>query len=558
MPEGKLKIWERFDQRWTGIFLVILLLGACSRPVVRIENIPDNTPADDGLFIVGNFNRWDPGDDRFRFNMGHDSNYYFTLPRGFGNIEFKVTRGAWSTVETDICGYEIKNREYDYINSDTITIDVLSWKDMEPINCPELTIVIDKLPENTPKGEPIALAGNFNEWSPDSSSFLRKDSNTGKYLIKIPRRGLDRLIEFKVTRGNLLKAEADKFGFEIEKRQIKFGLTDTLFIDVENWEDISEVPQDKVTIILDKIPEKTPEDADIYLTGTFNGWYPKDPKYRFTKNDEGKYQFTLPRKADRVEFKVTRGDWSKEEVDMLGYKMSNRTFDFGTADTLLLTIHGWLDQTKVRQPTYTIVVDELPNKTPPNADLYLAGSINGWNASKRKYRLKKMNDGTYYLTLNDAPRSIEYKITRGDWENQEVDDEGQIIPNRFFEYNGEDTIKIRVENWLDRPAFNQDRIVIYLDQVPVNTPDDRHIYIAGTFNNWNPGDPDYILNKNLDGNYYITVSTDDDHIEFKFTLGSWEFEELDDFGNTIPNRHYNMGFTDTLFLEVVQWEIYGN
>lgn len=557
MPEGKIKIWKRFDHCWMGIFLAILLLGACSRPVVKIENIPDNTPAGDGLFIAGNFNRWDPGDERFRFDLGPDSNYYYKLPRGFGKIAFKVTRGGWSSVETDICGYELKNREYDYIDSDTITIDVLSWKDLEPINCPELTIVVENIPENTPKEDPIALAGNFNEWSPDSSYFLRKDSNTGNYMIKLPRRGLDRLIEFKVTRGNLMKAEADKFGFEIEKRQIKFGLTDTLFIDVENWEDISEVPQDKVTIILDEIPDKTPDDADIYLTGTFNGWYPKDPKYRFNKNEQGKYQIILPRKSDRIEFKITRGDWSKEEVDMLGYKMSNRTFDFGTADTLLLTIRGWLDQTTVRQPDYTIVVDELPPTTPSDANLYLAGSINGWNAGRRKHRFSITEDGKYYLTLSEVPRRIEYKITRGDWDNQEVDKKGQIIPNRFFEYNGEDTVSIRIDNWLDRPRFNQDEVVIYLEDVPKNTPDDRHIYIAGTFNNWDPGNPDYILNKNLEGDYYITVSTDDDQIEFKFTLGSWECEELDDYGNTIQNRFYNMGFSDTLRLKVDMWEIYG-
>ncbi len=557
MPKGKQKILKIFDYRGMWIILVILLMGACSRPVVKIENIPENTPPGSGIYIAGNFNRWDPGDERFRFEMDDDSNYFFMVPRGFGKLEFKVTRGEWSNVETDICGYEIQNRHYGYASSDTFFIDVQSWKDLEPINCPELTIVVDNLPENTPEDEPIALAGNFNEWSPDSSSYLRRDSNSGKYMIKLPRVGLERLLEFKVTRGNLMKAEADKFGFEIEKRQVKFGHTDTLFIDVENWEDIVDVPQNSVTIILDEIPHETPEDAEIFLTGSFNGWYPKEPKYRFEKNENGKYQYILPRKADQIEFKVTRGDWSTEEVDILGYKTGNRKFEFGSADTLFLTIHGWLDQTKVKQPTYTFLIEELPPTTPDGADLYLAGTINNWNSKKRIHRFKINDQGKYYLTMKDALRSIEYKITRGNWDNQEADENGQIIPNRHFEYNGEDTIKVRIDNWLDKPRFNQREVVIYLVDVPKNTPNDRHIYLAGTFNNWNPGNPDYILNKNLKGDYYITVSTDDDHIEFKFTLGSWEFEELDDNGNTIPNRFYNMGFTDTLRLKVDMWEIYG-
>jgi hypothetical protein len=539
------------------VLLLVVFAAACSRPVIKLENIPENTPPGSGIFVAGNFNRWDPGDERFRLEMDTDSNYYFTMPRGFGKMEFKITRGEWSSVETDICGYDINNRSYGYTDQDTLTVDVLSWKDLEPINCPELTIVVENLPENTPDDEPIALAGNFNEWSPDSSSFLQRDSQSGKYMIKLPRVGLERLLEFKVTRGNLLTAEADKYGFEIEKRQIMFGLTDTLFIDVENWEDIVDVPQNSVTIILDEIPAETPENDGIYLTGSFNGWYPKDPKYRFELNEKGKYQYTLPRKADFIEFKVTRGDWSKEEVDLLGYKMGNRKFEFGSADTLFLTIHGWLDQTTIKQPSYTFLVEELPSNTPANAELYLAGSINGWNSGKRKHRFKINNQGKYYLTLNDAVRSLEYKITRGDWDNQEVDENGNIIQNRYFEYNGEDTIKIRIANWLDKPAFRQKEVVIFLESVPKNTPSDRHIYITGTFNNWNPGSPNYILNKNLKGNYYITIPAKDDYIEFKFTLGSWEYEELNKDGHTISNRRYNFGYTDTLRLSVDRWEIYG-
>lgn len=558
MPKGHKNILIFKSHIWLWIVPAVLLLGACSRPVIKVESIPENTPKGSNLYVAGNFNRWDPGDIRYQLEMHSDSNYYFTLPRGFGDVEFKITRGEWSNVETDICGYEIKNREYRYADQDTIAVDILSWKDTEPIDCPEMTIVLDKIPENTPKGEPIALAGNFNEWSPDSASYLRRDSNTGKYMIKLPRRGLDRLLEFKVTRGNLLTAEADKYGFEIEKRQVKFGLTDTLFIDVENWEDISEVPQDRVTIILDKIPKETPEDEGIYLTGTFNGWYPKDPKYRFRKNENGQYQYVLPRKEDKVEFKITRGDWSKEEVDQLGYKMNNRSYEFGTADTLYLTIHGWLDQTSIKQPTYTILITDLPATTPNDASLYLAGSINGWSAGRRKYRFSQNEKRQYYLTIADAPRNIDYKITRGDWDSQEVDENGNIIPNRHIEYDGQDTIKIRIKNWMDKPSFEQDRVVIYLDKVPKNTPDDRHIYIAGNFNGWNPGNPDYILNRNLKGHYYITLTPNEDHIEFKFTLGSWEFEELDAHDNIIPNRQYNMGFTDTLHLKVDGWEIYGN
>ncbi|MCF8364179.1 MAG: hypothetical protein K9H16_00250 [Bacteroidales bacterium] len=535
--------------------LLLFLAGACTRPVIRIENIPQNTPAGSRLFISGNFNRWDPGDVRYTFEMNRDSNYYYTLPNGFGNLEFKITRGEWSSVETDICGYDISNRAFNYRQADTIVIDILSWKDTEPINCPELTIVLDKIPENTPENEPLALAGNFNEWAPDSSSYLRRDAGTGKYMIKLPRKDMDRLLEFKVTRGNLLSAEADKFGYEIEKRQVNFGMVDTLFIDVENWEDLIENPRDRVTIILDKIPGETPDNAEIFITGSFNGWYPKDNKYKFLKNKKGQFEYTLPRESERVEFKITRGDWSKEEVDMLGYRMNNRQYEFGSADTVHLTIHGWLDQTEVKQPSYTVVLNNVPPTTPPNDNLYIAGSFNNWNSGQRKYRFTKTDNGKYYIKLVDAWRSIDYKITRGSWRSQEADEYGLEISNRHFDYTGIDTVEIEVMNWLDIPRFDQQEVVIVLYKVPQNTPSDKHIYITGTFNNWNPGDPDYILNKNLKGEYYITIPRSGNGIEYKFTLGSWELEELDQNGNTIPNRKYNFGYSDTLKIKIDQWEL---
>ncbi len=539
---------------WLPAAILLLIMASCSRPVIKIEHVPDNTPVGSRLYIAGNFNRWDPGDVRFAFEIDDDSNYFYTLPSGFGKMEFKVTRGEWSSVETDMCGYDINNRSYNYQEGDTIAIAVQSWKDTNPLDCPELTIVVDKIPENTPKDEPIALAGNFNEWSPDSSSYLKRDPSSGKYMIKLPRRDLDRLLEFKITRGNLLTAEADKFGYEIEKRQVNFGMFDTLFIDVENWEDIVENPHDRVTIILDKIPAETPGDAVIFVTGSFNGWYPKDNKYQFHKNEKNKFQYTLPRESDMLEYKITRGDWSKEEVDILGYKMNNRKFEFGSVDTIHLTVHGWLDQTKVKQPTYTFVIDKMPPKTPHDDDLYLSGSFNGWNSGQRKYRFTRADDGKYYLTLRDAWRSMDFKITRGNWRTQEVDNDGNIIPNRYFEYSGIDTVKISVKNWQDIARFDQKQLVIVLEEVPVNTPKESKIYIAGNFNGWNGGNPNYILNKNLKGEYYISIPQKEKQIEFKFTLGSWESEELDQNGNTISNRSYNFGYSDTLRLKVEKWE----
>jgi alpha-glucosidase len=62
------------------------------------------------------------------------------------------------------------------------------------------------------------------------------------------------------------------------------------------------------------------------------------------------------------------------------------------------------------------------------------------------------------------------------------------------------------------------------------------------------------MNRNLKGNYYITIPAHNDGISFKFTLGSWESEELDKDWNTIPNRTCKFGYADTIRLKVDNWE----
>jgi enterochelin esterase-like enzyme len=54
------------------------------------------------------------------------------------------------------------------------------------------------------------------------------------------------------------------------------------------------------------------------------------------------------------------------------------------------------------------------------------------------------------------------------------------------------------------------------------------IYLAGTVNNWNPGDPSWRLEAQSDGKWRIHVRppADGKPIEFKFTRGTWDLEEL--------------------------------
>lgn len=79
---------------------------------------------------------------------------------------------------------------------------------------------------------------------------------------------------------------------------------------------------------------------------------------------------------------------------------------------------------------------------------------------------------------------------------------------------------------------------------PASTPTGATIYVAGTFNQWNPAAADLRLTRQADGRYAITLPTDvRGAIAFKFTLGSWDAAEQDSTGHDAPNRNFTVPAT---------------
>lgn len=67
---------------------------------------------------------------------------------------------------------------------------------------------------------------------------------------------------------------------------------------------------------------------------------------------------------------------------------------------------------------------------------------------------------------------------------------------------------------------------------------DSPIYVAGSFNNWNPGDAAFKLTPQSDMRWRVQMpaSKDGKPVEFKFTRGTWELEELNPDMTKTKNR----------------------
>ncbi len=99
------------------------------------------------------------------------------------------------------------------------------------------------------------------------------------------------------------------------------------------------------------------------------------------------------------------------------------------------------------------------------------------------------------------------------------------------------------------------QLTIKITAVPPNTPLGDSIYIAGTFNNWNPGNAAFIVRTQPDGVRQITLNPPVGTVQFKFTRGSWATVEGNAQGGQLPNRvvPYN-GQPRTEEVSILSWE----
>lgn len=122
-----------------SLFIILFLAGNAQVTIV-LDSVPASTDDDAGIYIVGDFQGWDPASPQSQLEMGRDGRWTISLePNPPGTvIEFKFTQGSWSRVEKGIDLEEIQNRTFTFGNGDTLLAKVYNWAD-EPTEAQNTT-----------------------------------------------------------------------------------------------------------------------------------------------------------------------------------------------------------------------------------------------------------------------------------------------------------------------------------------------------------------------------------------------------------------------------------
>ncbi|MCB0642848.1 MAG: hypothetical protein KDC44_14465, partial [Phaeodactylibacter sp.] len=233
------------------IFWASFLLPLVGQVRIHIKTVPANTPIGDTLFLAASFNDWNPGDRDYPFVRLPDGTYFIQL-----NIDsvfdYKITRGAWSSVEGGVVGEAIENRRFDPgLGHEAPQVVVQTWEDL-PGRPPwaNQVIRVRSIPTNTPADASIYIVGNFNRWHPADPRYELELQTDGTYQVSVPV-WMDTL-EYKFTRGSWKTVEGRKSGRARFNRQliVHVPVPQPEVVVIESWEDLSGHPINIYTFLL--------------------------------------------------------------------------------------------------------------------------------------------------------------------------------------------------------------------------------------------------------------------------------------------------------------------
>ena len=100
---------------------------------------------------------------------------------------------------------------------------------------------------------------------------------------------------------------------------------------------------------------------------------------------------------------------------------------------------------------------------------------------------------------------------------------------------------------------SQQKIRIEITSLPANDPANSSIFIAGSFNSWNPQNKDFQFQKNEKG-YFFDLSLNAGSYEYKITRGGWDKVECSKEGKDLGNRTLKVEANTNIEISVEGWK----
>ncbi len=99
----------------------------------------------------------------------------------------------------------------------------------------------------------------------------------------------------------------------------------------------------------------------------------------------------------------------------------------------------------------------------------------------------------------------------------------------------------------------QNLVVFKLGKSPLKHINDS-VFLAGSFNNWNPGSHSYKFSNSKENNFDISIVLPSGIYEYKTTRGDWNRVECSFEGKDIENRYLSISSDTSIIIDIEAWK----
>jgi len=213
-------------------------------PVVSFKAyLPENTPDDATIYIIGNYCNWDFGGAKTSEVKTDNGQKYaeFELQVAEFPLQYKYTVGPdWKYVEKDADGNEIDDRKIDSAPEEVVIDTVAKWAAIPTPPSEEPTIIVNIkafLPENTPDDATIYIIGNYCDWKFGGAKTSDvKTDDEGKKYAEFELQVAEFPLEYKYTVGpDWAYEEVKADGSRVDNRKIESMPEEVVIDTVAKW-----------------------------------------------------------------------------------------------------------------------------------------------------------------------------------------------------------------------------------------------------------------------------------------------------------------------------------
>jgi predicted alpha/beta superfamily hydrolase len=187
----------------------------------------------------------------------------------------------------------------------------------------------------------------------------------------------------------------------------------------------------QINIRVVSLPENTPVNSNLFISGNFNNWVANDSSYRLEKIAYGNYSIQLPLRDKPYEFKFNLGSWDCSEMAANGADFNNRKIVALHDTTIDFKIERWNSTTCIasskKVKSYFVFSDNFPmNEQIKTRRIWIYLPPDYYQQPNKRYPVIYMHDGQN-LFCDSTSKNGEWEVDETLNELFEKGDNGAIV-----------------------------------------------------------------------------------------------------------------------------------